>query len=131
MNKVRLYLQNHPKLNKVFYFLLFILIVCFLFPFKISPSFINIWELCVLIIGYGSIGLGFTAIYGKNKEGLVYITSLILTVLGMIGRYILEYGEVSNIRDFTMYNIILFLIIIPIYTAIAYHLFIKYGVKKE
>ena len=63
----------------------------------------------------------FMNIYGKNREALIYVMSLLLTGLGMIGNYILEYGEISNMRDFTKFNIILFLIIVPIYTVIIYH----------
>lgn len=71
------------------------------------------------------------AIYGENKEGLVYIISLILTGIGMLCRYILEYGEVSNIRNFTKFNIVSFLIIVPIYIIIVYRYIIKKNMLKK
>lgn len=80
---------------------------------------------------YGIIGLGFAGIYGIHKEKFVYIASLILTVLGMICRYILEYEEVSNTMNFTQFNIISYLVVIPIFIVIAYRFILKYLVKNN
>ena len=77
------------------------------------------------------IGLGFAGLYGIAKEKLVYLITLSLTILGMIFRYILEYGEVSNGYNFTMLNIISYIAIIPILTGATYHYILKYLSKKK
>lgn len=129
MNKFILYLQSHPKLNKTIFVILVTLMGCFSFPFEYPRSFLTFWKGYLLIIGYGFIALYFIGIYGKNRGGLVYVVSLLLVGLGMIGRYFFEYGEVSNTRNFTKFNIALFLIVVPIYTVIAYHFVSKKYIK--
>ncbi|HEY4543812.1 MAG TPA: hypothetical protein VIG40_04120 [Tissierellaceae bacterium] len=121
MDKIILYLQSHAKLNKAVLFILVTIIGCFLFPFEYSLSFLTLVQVYLFIVGYFFTAVYFMNIYGKNREALVYVMSLLLTGLGIIGNYILEYGEVSNMRDFTKFNIISFLIIVPIYTVIIYH----------
>ena len=53
---------------------------------------------------------------------MVYIAMFVLTVTGMICRYLLEFGEVSNTYNFTLFNIVSYLVIIPIGTTFAYRL---------
>lgn len=48
----------------------------------------------------------------------MYFITFILTCLGMLCRYILEYGEVSNTINFTIKNILLTLIFMPILVII-------------
>lgn len=110
MKKIRLYLMNHPKLLKTIYFILTIQMGCFSFPFTEYPRGFLWYKLYLLIVGYFAFAAGFAVIYGENKEGLVYIISLILTGIGMLCRYILEYGEVSNIRNFSKFNIVVVLV---------------------
>lgn len=121
MDKIILYLQSHPKLNKAVLFILVTIIGCFLFPLEYSLSFLTLAQVYLFIVGYFFAAVYFRNIYGKNREALVYVMSLLLTGLGIIGNYILEYGEVSNMRDFIKFNIISFLIVVPIYTVIIYH----------
>ena len=126
MSKFQTYFQNHPKLRKAAFFVNVILVGGILFPFGNSLIPFSLW-----IVGFIIASAGFITIYGKNKEGLVYITSLILTGLGMIFRYFLEYGEVLNSKSFTTFNIVSYLVVMPIITVIAYYLLIKYGMKKK
>ena len=126
MSKFQTYFQNHAKLRKAAFFVNVILVGGILFPFGNSLIPFSLW-----IVGFIIASAGFITIYGKNKEGLVYITSLILTGLGLIFRYFLEYGEVLSSRSFTMFNIVSYLVVMPIITVIAYYLLIKYGMKKK
>lgn len=130
MAKVRLFLQNHPKIYKTIFYLNTILIGCFSFPLLSPRSLIDFWKIYSLIVAYGIVGLGFLGIYGEGKDKFVYILSIILVGIGMICRYFWEYGEVSNIRDFTLFNIISFLVIIPIYTTFIYKYILKYLIKQ-
>lgn len=48
---------------------------------------------------------------------------------GFIGAYFLEFGEISNTRNFIPINIFLFITIAPIYSAIVYWLIHKIYIK--
>ena len=62
---------------------------------------------------------------GPNRERMVYIVMFVFTVIGMICRYLLEFGEVSNTYNLTLFNIVSYLIIIPIGTTIFYRLMVR------
>jgi len=139
MNKVRLFLQNHPRTHKVMFYISSILLVCFIFIFWTSYFPFDFWITFLVIVAYGVIGRGFVVFYGMNREKfvykIVYITSLIFAGLGMISRYIfshiIEHGDVTAPTDFTSFNIIAFLIASPIFTVVAYHLLSKYLLEKK
>lgn len=59
--------------------------------------------------------------YGREKEKVMYLITLGFTIVGIISRYILEYGEVSNTYNFTVLNVIAYIVTIPVFTVIAYH----------
>ena len=50
------------------------------------------------------IALAFAGIWGLDRERMVYIAMFVLTVIGMICRYLLEFGEVSNTYNFTLFK---------------------------
>ena len=131
MKKLRLYLDNHPKVAKKIILGYIIFAGCFIFPFANERSPFDFDKAYLVIASYGIIGLGFAGIYGINKEKFVYIASFILTGFGMICRYFLEYGEVSNTVNFTLFNIISYLLVTPILTLISYQFIIKYLLKKN
>lgn len=131
MNKFQLYLQNHPKAPKRIILGYIIFAGCFVFPFRNELFPFDFTKAYLVIASYGIIGLGFAGIYGTHKEKFVYASSLLLTVLGMICRYILEYGEVSNTMNFTLFNMISYLAAIPVFTVAAYYFSIKYLIIKS
>lgn len=131
MNKFQLYLQNHPKVLKRFILGYIIFAGCFVFPFGNELFPFDFTKAYLVIASYGIIGLGFAGIYGIHKEKFVYAASLFLTVLGMICRYILEYGEVSNTMNFTLFNIVSYVAVIPVFTVAAYYFSIKYLIIKN
>ena len=130
MNKFRLYLENHPKIPKKIILGYIIFAGCVIFPFANERSPFDFNKAYLVIASYGIIGLGFAGTYGINKEKFVYVASLILTGLGMLCRYFLEYGEVSNTMNFAPFNIISYLVVIPIFTVVAYHFIIKHLIKR-
>ena len=129
--KLRLYLENHPQLSRTTILGYIIFAGCFTFPFENELFPFDFIKLYLVVASYGGIALGFAGIYGINKKKFVYIASLILTALGMICRYILEYGETSNTMNFTSFNIISYLIVIPIFIVVAYHFISKYWMGKN
>lgn len=131
MNKYRLYLQNHPLIPKVFILGYIVFAGCFIFPFGNKSFPFDYMKAYLVIASYGIIGLGFAGIFGIHKEKFVYTASFILTVLGMICRYVLEYGEVSNTMNFTQFNIISYIAVIPVFTVAAYHFIVRYQIIKK
>lgn len=121
MSRIQQYFHRHPNFLKAFVLGYVVFAGCFVFPFD-SERFPMDWMKAYLVIAsYGIIGWGFAAAYGAHKEKFVYVAGLLLTPVGMACRYALEYGEVSNTWNFTPLNIVSYIVIIPIFTAIAYH----------
>jgi len=131
MNRFRLYLQNHLQIPKILILVYIIFAGCVVFPFRNERFHFDFMRAYLVIASYGIIGLGFAGIYGIHKEKFVYVVSLILTGFGMICRYILEYGEVSNTMNFTSFNTISYLAVIPIFTVSAYHFIIRHLMKEN
>lgn len=126
MKKLRLYLQQHPKALKALVLGYVVFAGCFVFPFGNERFPLDFTKAYLLLATYSIIALGFASIWGMHRHIAVYFTSLILTTIGMICRYILEYGEVSNTMNFTLPSILSYLILIPILVTAAYHLITHY-----
>lgn len=120
------FLQRHPAVVKTVLFIYVAFAGCFTFPIRSDLFPLDSAKLYLLIASYGIIGLGFAAVYGPKKEKVIYPFTLILTFLGILCRYLLEYGEISNYYNFTLFNIASYLVVIPIYTVLAYHYIVKY-----
>lgn len=104
---------------------------CFQFPISSKPFPLDFTKLYLMIISYGMIGVGFARIYKDIKKKKVYLIALILTIVGMGCRYILEYGEVSNTYNFTATNIILYIVIVPIFIVMVYWCSRRYLLNKK
>lgn len=125
------YLRKHPAFAKVIFGAYIVFAGCFVFPISSEPFSLDFMKVYLIVASYGMIGLGFAVLYGVAKEKLVYLIIFSLTILGMIFRYILEYGEVSNTHNFTMLNVVSYIAIIPIFTVATYHYNLKYLSKKK
>lgn len=69
---------------------------------------------------YGILAAGLHGVYGEDRGPFLYPRMVIFTVIGMICRYFLEFGEVSNTYNFTLCNIVVYLFIVPVFTLLAY-----------
>lgn len=131
MNRFRLLLKDHLRIAKILMLAYVVFVGCFVFPFGNESFPFDLMKAYLVIASYGVIGLGFAGLYGMNKERVVYIASFILTGLGMLCRYILEYGKVSNTMNFTLFNIVAYLGIIPVFIMVSYHFIARFMVKGE
>lgn len=102
---------------------------CFSFPFYNDLFPLDFQKLYLVILSYGTIGICFTPLFEKNKSNWVLLLCLVFTVAGMGLRYLLEYGEVSNIRNFTVINIVEFIVIVPVYCTLVY--WITYRISRK
>lgn len=118
--KLQHFFKAHPQIPKVLTLGYIVFSGCFVFPIRSEPFPLDIQGVYLLVASYGVIALALAGIFGPNRGRKVYIVTFLLTAVGMGCRYLLEFGEVSNTYNFTLFNIISYLAIIPIGTMIAY-----------
>ena len=76
---------------------------CFFFPLGSSPPLHR-------VILFGLMVLCLVEAYGPGRERDVFFRVLAAAAAGLLVRYLLEYGEVSNTRTFTAENVLFFLL---------------------
>lgn len=124
-------LKKYPQLPKYMVLGYTAFCGCFEFPLvnRHGSIALDFSRLYLFFASYGLIAFLFSRIYGTAKERKVYALTFLFTAIGIVCRYFLEFGEVSNIYNFTFVNIVSYLLIIPTGTTIAYH-FIGRGMRK-
>lgn len=115
----------HSSLPKALLLGYIIFAGCFVFPIRSEPFPLDFSGLHVLVSSYSVIALASAGIFGPDRGKKVYITTFLLTAVGMGCRYLLEFGEVSNTYNFTLFNIVSYLALIPAGTAAAYHWIVR------
>ena len=113
--------EKHKKGLKILLFAYIIFAGCFSFPIHSKQFSLTFMRVYLFIAQYGIIGSLFAGLYGEKKGVFVYISTLIFTISGLGCRYLLEFGEISNTYNFTLSNIIEFIVIIPIAVLIVYY----------
>ena len=68
---------------------------------------------------YGVIGNLMHRLFGKGKAGKLFLLTLGFTALGLAGRFFLDQETAAA---FTPENLIGFLVVVPVYTILAYKL---------
>ena len=108
-----------------------IFLTCFGFPLW-SERFPLEWhDIFTFISTFGFLGVGLYGVYGEDRGPSLYPRMVLFTVIGMGCRYFLEFGEVSNTYNFTLFNIVVYLLIVPVFTLLAYEFADKAKVKGE
>ena len=115
MKNLRTYVCKHKKLFCVIGLILIICLECCVFPVgnftyggNIAISLINL----AAAIGIGKCLAEIEVmLLPKVMWVLVLLLNLGVTILGMVARYFLEYGEVSNTYNFTLKNILIHTVI--------------------
>lgn len=92
---------------------------CFMFPFNRMVENLMDPFLLTVLGAYIIIGLLFVGLC-KKSHFKVFILTLIFTVLGMVLRYILEFGEVSNTLNFTTNNVLITVLVVPLFVTLVY-----------
>ena len=126
MKKLTEYFRSHIKLARALVLGYVVFMACFAFPIHNAlggEGFSMTWNRAyVLVAGYGVVATALAGVYGMGKEGLIYLKVLAFTVLGLVCRYLLEFGEVSNTYNFTLGSIAAYLLLIPLATTAAYRI---------
>lgn len=69
---------------------------------------------------YGVMGNLMYRIYGRGKAGMLFLLTLAFTALGLAGRYFLDGDGIA--AACTPENVLSFLVVVPVYTILAYKL---------
>jgi len=129
MNEIRFNTQKHKRL--IWPIVLFYTAIngCFVFPFSNEMFPFDFTKAILVMFGYGMIGIFYVGLLDKGKGISVLMLTLFFTIIGLIFRYFLEFGEVSNTINFIPVNIVLYLVIIPIYSTLVYWAIWKWYAK--
>ena len=119
--KFQRFIKEHPNVPKILMLGDIVLMGCFLFPISSETFPLDFEKAYLLVTNYGAMAWVLAVIYGAGRERWMYVAILLFTVAGMSCRYLLEYGEVSNTYNFTLFNIVSYLALIPAGTVILYH----------
>ena len=114
---------EHRKLFLIIDAIFLIFIGCFAFPVynfsKDAPEISRWINVFVSLAAYYEIGL-IQGVLFERKEHLKCIgMTLSMTVVGLLCRYLLEFGEVSNTYNFILPNILLHLFRCMVVTGIG------------
>ena len=121
MKQNRLYalLQSHRKTGITLFWIIAIFFGCFCFPFvnitKVlsdAQKQISVINLFTCLIAYAEVGLLSGYLFDKKKISVVLLINVSHIIVGMICRYFLEFGEVSNTYNFTLPNIAILIVAI-------------------
>ena len=121
MKQNRLYtlLQSHRKIGITLFWVIAIFFGCFCFPFvnitnvlSDAQKQISTINLFTCLVAYAEVGLLSGYIFNKKKIGVVLLINAAHIIAGMICRYFLEFGEVSNTYNFTLPNIAIHIVAI-------------------
>ena len=118
--RLQYFFEKHSQLPGILLMGYIIFAGCFVFPIRSEPFPLDFSGVYLLVSSYGVIALASAGIFGPGRGRKVYITMFLLTAIGMGCRYLLEFGEVSNTYNFTLFNIVSYLALIPAGTAAAY-----------
>lgn len=127
MNELHKYIQKHKTISWIAVLGYVIFNGCFGFPFSNELFPFHYSKGLTIAVSYGIIGWFFVGLLARGKEVAVLVTTLIFTIIGMIFRYFLEFGEVSNSMNFIPINVILYLVVVPIYCTLVYWLIYKFS----
>lgn len=129
MNELRLNMQKHKRLLWLTVLSYTTFNGCVVFPFSNEMFPFNFSKALLVMVGYGMIGILFAGLLDQGKGISVLLFTVLFTLIGLLGRYLLEFGEVSNSMNFTPLNIVLYLTIVPIYCTMVYWAIWKWYVK--
>lgn len=125
MENIIIFVQKHKKVSWLVLIGYLIFCGCFVFPLSNERWSFDFEKAYMIILSYGILATLFTSLLSSNKSIHVYSISLLCTTVGMILRYIIEYGEYSNTINFTQINIIMYLGIIPVFCTLIYWIICK------
>ncbi len=123
IDKLRTILQTHKVSGNLLLIGLAAFFSCCLFPvYNVTmQSSMGIPMLAVILFAYYEIGVLFAAMYPDKAIWQVALLFLSASLLGMGCRYLLEFGEISNVYNFTLPNTGLHLLVTTTIVLFRWH----------
>ena len=118
------FFREHPVLTRALALGFTAFLCCFAFPLGSTASPQDLTVICILL------SLCLAEAYGPGRERGIFLRVLAAAAVGLLGRYLLEYGEVSNSRNFTAENVLWFLAAVPLCMTLAYRVLVKRLVER-
>ena len=113
MKKLENWFRSHRRIAAALMVLFFLILTGSSFPFynltKNYPATLTFTILFVSISVYSYLGAFMTHFCPRARLGQIFLIHLGLILGGMLLRFLLEFGEVSNTYNFTSANISLHL----------------------
>jgi len=126
-NRLYTLLQSHKKTGITIFWIVAIFFGCFCFPLvnftktlSDMQKQISVWNIFICLLAYVEVGLLSGYLFEKKKKGALLLINATHIIAGMICRYFLEFGEVSNTYNFTFPNIVFHIIIISCVCLCSY-----------
>lgn len=115
MENLQTNIRKHKKLFGILGLVFIVCLECCIFPVgnlslggSMTISYINLATAVGISKCIGDIE---ALVFSKISGVWIFVINLGITILGMVARYFLEYGEVSNTYNFTLKNIVIHMII--------------------
>lgn len=109
------FLNKYPSAPKAAVCIYTTFTACCLFPLSAKASHSYFLKTYILFACYITVAYGFAFAFKADMDmhKKVYALSLLSTAIGLLCRYFIEFGEVSNTYNFTLNNIFSYIIIVP------------------
>lgn len=88
-------------------------------PVETSLTLKTMILLSVLVF-YGELGMVQSALFANRSIWFVALVNVAMTFLGLVFRYLLEFGEVSNTYNFTAANVALHVAVLTLVPLMAF-----------
>ncbi|MBQ7001497.1 MAG: hypothetical protein IJN67_10705 [Oscillospiraceae bacterium] len=113
MKKLENWFRSHKRMAAGCVFLFFALLACSSFPiYNLTKQYSNTLTFTNVFVSvsiYAYLGGFLTRLLPKAQLGQVFLIHLAVILGGMLARFLLEFGEVSNTYNFIPANIALHL----------------------
>lgn len=118
------FVEKHKKGFHIFVWGFIVFIGCFGFPLYSKEFPLTILKVWLAISYIFAMGEAFAMLYYEKEKmtARICIQTFLFSIVGLVCRYFLEFGEVSNTYNFTLKNIVLYLVCIPIFVTICYRI---------
>ena len=108
---LKTFIQTHQTMSFILLLGYLIFLSCFSFPLRWPVQFEIIYT---FIMGYVLLAM-LSACLINHSLLKVYSLTLGCTAIGIFLRYLLEYGEYSNTLNMTPFNLMTYLVLVPLF----------------
>ena len=120
-------MKNKKRILIYGIFIYFAFITCCMFPLlnltKETPIRLEVVNWLVIVVSimfYHSIGQSEAKLFTNSSAMFIILFNLIAAIVGMVSRFLLEFGEVSNTYNFTIPNIILHIVVAVVLSSVTW-----------